>query len=104
MRQDILLDETGDVSLEDGFILTDGNVTGVERVMEQDKRAVITSLTGDYINNIDIGVNIMDYINDNRTDLLCREISKQCNLVGMTVKTISFDGTELKIDSIYDTN
>lgn len=104
MRQDILLDETGDVSLENGFTLTDDNVIGVERVVEQDKRAVITSLTGDYMNDIAIGVNIIDYMNDNRADLLCREISKQCNAVGMTVKAVAFDGMELKIDSTYDTN
>lgn len=99
MRQDILLDKTGDVSLDNGIELTANS----ERVVEQDKHAVITSYTGDYLNTPDIGLNAIDYINDNSANLLSREVNKQCAAVGMKVKAVSFDGVELKIDSEYDT-
>lgn len=100
MRQDILLDDKGDVSLYNGIELT----TNSDRVVEQDKHAVITSYTGDYLNTLDIGLNAIDYINDNGANLLSREVSKQCTAVGMTVRSVSYDGVELKIEAVYDTD
>lgn len=96
--EDIYLAPDGDVDFTTGDLLnaTDGEATA------QHKRDILVAAPGDYHESPTTGVAAVEYIQGD-TELFLRDVRKQMQADGITVKEVAFDGDgQLIIEGGYE--
>jgi hypothetical protein len=67
----------------------------------QHQRDILSARKGEFKHAPAVGVNIDDYLNEERPQSLMREVRRQFSADGMRINSISFENGQLLIDAYY---
>lgn len=92
--QDILLNNDNDL------IIVDGDFK-IEDSIEQNQKCIILAASGDYKQKPTMGVNIFNFLNDERPEDMLREIRLQLADDGMKVNKMNSINNKIEIDAYF---
>lgn len=96
--EDILQTADGDVDFTAGDLLR----TATDRATEQHKRDILLAAPGDFKEAPTVGVGAVEYIQGDAS-LFLRDVRKQMQADGITVREVAFDGRgNLIVDGSYE--
>lgn len=93
-RRDYILTEEGDLKIENGdFVFGDAT--------RDNQRLLLLAEKGEWKHAPTSGVGLRSFLDDESPEDMLREIRRQFTRDGMKVKSLSYDGNQLKFDAPY---